>query len=144
MKFFNFKSKNSNLPHYALGDMEGLFDETSITKGMAEMIRLRASHFNHCSSCTGLYLSRAVTLGVDKRKLLALSEWWKSPLFSMKEKAVLAVTDDLMKKGDHGLKTEHLELLQKFMSKKEIAKIVLMIDTLKVWNHMTVSTHNHQ
>lgn len=64
-----------------------------VTPAETELIKVRASQLNGCLSCLELHSRRARAAGITQQKLDILPAWRDTPIFTDREKAVLAVAE---------------------------------------------------
>src|SRR3984957_10361276 len=65
-----------------------------------ELVHLRASQINGCSTCVHAGDANACKAGVSPVKLLAVAAWYETPLFDDAERAVLALTEAATRLAD--------------------------------------------
>ena len=58
-----------------------------------ELVHLRVSQINGCSACVDAGSKSATKAGVSTQRLLAVSAWYESPLFTEAERAALALAE---------------------------------------------------
>lgn len=125
----------------AMMAMEDYLTTSSIEPDLNEMIRLRVSQVNGCAYCIEIHSKAAQLLSVDYKKLFALSAWWESPLFSDKEKAALAMADEVTHISKQGVSDNTFNQLKSHFTNNEIAQIIMLISLINTWNRMAISTH---
>lgn len=64
---------------------------------------------NGCAYCIEMHSDVAMKHGESAQRLLALAAWQESPLFDARERAVLALTDEVTLIADKGLTTQTYE-----------------------------------
>jgi len=67
--------------------------------GLRALVMVRVSQLNHCPFCVDLNGSRALERGVPRGQLDALEHHARSPLFTPRQKAVLAFADAVTTTG---------------------------------------------
>lgn len=78
--------------------------------------------------------------GETEQRIYALSAWKESPLFSDRERAALALTDEVTRITDQGVSREtYNEALRQF-GEKELAQAIMQIIAINAWNRIAVST----
>ncbi len=103
-------------------------------KGLIELMKIRASQMNGCAFCTQFHLNAARKLGVEPRKLDLVAVWRDAGVFSAREQAALAWTEQLTALGS-GLETGRAALTDEF-SETEITALTLVIATINAWNRV--------
>ncbi|WP_282122681.1 carboxymuconolactone decarboxylase family protein [Algibacter mikhailovii] len=125
----------------AMMAMEKYLSASSLEPALTEMIRLRASQINGCAYCIDMHSKAAIKHGESANKLFAISAWWESPLFSDKEKAAFAMTDEITHISEGGLSDETFNDAKNHFSENEIAQMIMLIGLINTWNRMAISTH---
>jgi AhpD family alkylhydroperoxidase len=125
----------------ALLGLEKYLATTDINKHLKELIKIRASQINGCAYCIQTHTTDARKYGEAEQRIYALSAWWESPLFTEEEKAALAITDEVTKISEKGLSEITFQNAKKFYSDNLIAQIIMLINTINVWNRIAVTTH---
>ena len=87
----------------AMMGLEAYLGGTDIPLSLKELIKLRASMLNGCAYCIEMHAEVAMKHGDSPQRLLALAAWRESPLFGERERAVLALTDEVTLIADKGL-----------------------------------------
>jgi AhpD family alkylhydroperoxidase len=105
---------------------------------LAVLVKVRASMINGCAYCVEAHSQSALELGEPHRKLLALSAWHESPLFSDAERAALQFTDAVTNLRDiddaYAVAAEHFE-------SAELTALLYTIVTVNGWNRLAIATH---
>lgn len=60
---------------------------------LIELVKIRASMLNGCAFCIDKHSRDARKLGESERRLVLLSAWWETDLYTEQERAALALTD---------------------------------------------------
>ncbi len=105
---------------------------------LAELVRTRASQLNGCAYCLYTHAKDARDLGETDERLLLLSAWKESPLYSEKERAALAWTEALTLLPDTAAPDGEWEALAPHFSEEERVKLTLLITTINAWNRIAV------
>ena len=87
-----------------------------------------------------MHTSEALKNGEKQNRIFALSAWKESPLFSKKEKALLAATDEITQVSNNGLSENTFQELKEHFTDNEIAQIIIQIGEINIWNRIAVST----
>lgn len=125
----------------AMAQLEKYLLSTDLDKTVKELIKIRASQINGCAYCIEMHTSDALKNGESQKKIFALSAWWESPLFTEKEKSVLAITEEVSLIADKGLTEDTFQTARKYFNENEIAQIIMQVGTINIWNRIAVSTH---
>ena len=87
----------------AMLTLEEYLAGTTLDSPTKELIKIRASQINGCAYCIQLHSQEARRLGETEQRIYALSAWKESPLFTDRERAVLALTDEMTLIANGGL-----------------------------------------
>lgn len=119
----------------------GRLSQEGVDPELAELIKIRASQINGCAACLWFHLAEARKVGVNEEKIILLSGWRESPVFSARERAALGWTEALTQVADRGAPDEaYAELLEHF-SEDEVARITLSIAAVNAFNRVNVGFH---
>ncbi len=114
-------------------------DFPQVPKGLAE---LRASQINGCSVCVDLHVRLMKGLGETDERLLALSAWRDSPLFTEAERAALDLAEAVTRLADRPDPVPDAvwaAAAQQF-SERELAGLLVGLAVINAWNRLNVST----
>lgn len=125
----------------AMYQLEKYLSSTDVDKGSLELIKIRASQVNGCAYCIEIHTKDALKNGETARRIFAMSAWWESPLFTIKEKVVLKMTDEVTQITNKGLSTQTYITAKEYFNDNEIAQIIMQIGTINMWNRIAISTH---
>ena len=105
-----------------------------------ELLKLRASIVNGCSFCVDMHSTDMLKNGEDPRRVVAVAAWRESGFFTDAERAVLALTDDVTRLGEHGVTGDVWAEAASHFDEAELAHLVLAIATINVWNRIALSS----
>jgi AhpD family alkylhydroperoxidase len=117
-----------------------IFGESGLDKGTVHLIKIRASQINGCAYCVDMHVKHARQDGFGEQWMHMISVWRESPVFTEKERAVLAWTEALTLLPESRADDVYFEPLRKHFSDEEIAKITVAIGTINVWNRIAVGS----
>ncbi|MEI4933207.1 carboxymuconolactone decarboxylase family protein [Aeromonas caviae] len=130
----------------AMMGLESYLGGTDIPLSLKELIKLRASMINGCAYCIEMHADVAMKHGESAQRLLALAAWQESPLFDVRERAVLALTDEVTLIADKGLTTQTYEAALAQLGETLLAQCLVQVVTINAWNRIAVATrmeHDH-
>jgi AhpD family alkylhydroperoxidase len=104
------------------------------------LIKLRASILNGCSFCVDMHSRDALAAGEDSRRLFGVGAWHESPLYTERERAALALTDEVTRLGAHGVSDEVFDQARAVWSAEEVANLILAIATINLWNRIAITS----
>jgi AhpD family alkylhydroperoxidase len=113
---------------------------STVEPTVLELVKLRASFLNGCAFCVDMHSREAIAAGESTRRLFSVGAWRESPFFDERERAALALTDEVTRLGPDGVSDDTWHQATKNWSEREIADLLLAIATINVWNRVAVST----
>jgi AhpD family alkylhydroperoxidase len=117
-----------------------IFKESGLDKEIVHLIKIRASQINGCAYCVDMHVKHARSDGFSEQWMHMISVWRESPVFTDKERAVLAWTEALTHLPESRADDEYFEPLRQHFSQAEIARITVAIGTINVWNRIAVAS----
>ena len=121
--------------------MEGLIAR-NVEPTLYHLIKLRASQINGCAFCLQMHTAEALKHGETPERMMALDAWEESPLFTDKERAALAWTEELTLIADSGASREAYEALRNQFSADEIGWLILAAVQINAWNRIAISSRS--
>ncbi len=116
------------------------FDRSiELDPALRELVKIRASQLNGCAYCIALHTRDARKAGESEQRLYALAAWRESPLFAVRERAALELTDAITKIGD-GVPEAVYECAAAEFPATELANLILAITAINAWNRIAVSS----
>ena len=109
-----------------------------VDRMLLHLLKLRASQLNGCAFCIDMHVKEALDDGEDPQRLHLLSAWRESPLYSEKERAVLAWTESLTLVAQTTAPDADFEALKAHFSEAEIVDLTVAIAAINVWNRWAV------
>lgn len=126
------------LEHYARG---GDSDSGGLEQSLRDLVKIRASQINGCAWCLDMHHREAREHGEAQRRLDVLSGWHEArSLYSEREQAALALTEEVTLIADGGVPDEVWETAAKHFTERELVRLLMVIAAINVWNRLAVST----
>ncbi|HET7606539.1 MAG TPA: carboxymuconolactone decarboxylase family protein [Sphingomicrobium sp.] len=122
-----------------LSQLEGLIAR-HVDPTLYHLIKLRASQINGCAFCLQMHTAEALKHGETPERMTALDGWHESPLYTDRERAALAWTDELTLIADKHASSEAFEALKPHFSEEEIGWLVLAAVQINSWNRIAISS----
>src|SRR5579864_2097204 len=87
----------------ALRGLEHYINQSSgLEPSLRELIKTRASQINGCAYCIDMHTKDARAAGETEQRLYALNAWRDTPFYTERERAALALTEDVtLMAGEH-------------------------------------------
>lgn len=132
-------SKLSPEAYRHLLQLEGLISR-QFDPILYHLIKLRASQLNGCAYCLQMHTDEALRLGETPERMTALGGWHESPLYTDKERAVLAWVDEVTLIAEKHASKEAFDGLKPHFSDEEMGWLILAITQINSWNRLAIST----
>lgn len=87
-----------------------------------------------------MHTEQARKAGETEQRLYALAAWQESPLFTEKERVVLALTEEVTLISDQGLSDETYSACIELLGENGMAQCIMQIVTINAWNRIALST----
>ncbi len=120
--------------------LDAAVDAAGLEPRLLHLLKIRSSQVNGCSYCTYLHIRDAHQDGMDMQTLYMTSAWRESPCFGERDRAVLEWTEHLTQIAVHGVPDALYERVKALFSEEEIAKLIVAVGMINLWNRIGVST----
>ena len=124
----------------AMYALEGYLATIQLSKIEKELIKIRASQINGCAFCIDMHTKDALKYGETTQRIFLLNAWHETKLFTEKEKAILAITEEITLITNKGLSDKTYAKAQQFFDQNQIAQIIMAVVTINAWNRIAIST----
>lgn len=131
--------KSHKLAMAAVLGMEA-YSHKAVESPLYELLKLRASLVNGCAYCIDMHSTALRKDGESEERISALADWPASELFTDREQAVLALTDEVTRLGEGGVSDQVWDTAHGFFGDKGMGNLVMAIATINVWNRIAIST----
>ena len=115
-------------------------DAAGIDPLLRELVRVRASQLNGCAYCIDMHTKDARAAGETEQRLYALPAWRETPFFTSRERAALALTEDVSLMTRDHVPAAAYEAAAEQLTPGEIAALLSLIITINAWNAIGVTT----
>jgi AhpD family alkylhydroperoxidase len=117
------------------------FDRSiELDPALRELVKIRASQLNGCAYCIDLHAHAARAAGESEQRIYALAAWRESPLFTVRERTALELTDAITTIGVHGVPDAAYRSAAAEFPPAELANLILAITAINAWNRIAVSS----
>ena len=106
---------------------------------LAHLIDIRASQLNGCAFCLDMHVKQAHMHGERALRLHHVAIWRESPLFSPRERAVLAWTEALTRLDEGGVPDALYAEVREQFSEKELCELTFRVVAINGWNRANVA-----
>jgi AhpD family alkylhydroperoxidase len=115
-------------------------DAAGIDPLLRELVRVRASQLNGCAYCIDMHTKDARAAGETGQRLYALPAWRETPFFTSRERAALALTEDVTLMTRDHVPAAAYQTAAERLTPGEIAALRSLIITINAWNAIGVTT----
>jgi AhpD family alkylhydroperoxidase len=122
-----------------LSQLEGVIAQ-HVEKKLLHLIKLRASQINGCAFCIAMHTDEALRDGEAPERLTLLDAWEEAMVYSDKERAALAWTEEVTLIADSGASTAAFELVKAQFGDEDVAWLTLAIMQINSWNRVAIAS----
>jgi AhpD family alkylhydroperoxidase len=115
-------------------------DAAGIDPLLRELVRVRASQLNGCAYCVDMHTKDARAAGETEQRLYALPVWRETPFYTSRERAALALTEDVTLMARDHVPDAAYAAAAETLAPGEIAALLALIITINAWNAIGVTT----
>jgi AhpD family alkylhydroperoxidase len=107
-----------------------------------ELVHLRASQINGCSSCVNAGSQQAKQAGAGDERLFTVAAWRDAPYFTEAERAALALAEAVTRLSDRAdpVPDQIWDEAARYYDEKGLAALILTIATTNLFNRLNVTT----
>ena len=124
----------------AMNTLERASRESVLEKPLQEMVRLRASQINGCVYCVDMHARDGIAAGDTWRRMNLVAVWKEAPYFTARERAALALTEQVTRLADSEVSDEVWDEAAKHFTEQELAELVWQIAVINTWNRIGAVT----
>ncbi|BBA96360.1 hypothetical protein RVR_1626 [Actinacidiphila reveromycinica] len=113
-----------------------------VPKTTLDLVHLRASQINGCSSCVDSGSRGALKSGESAERLFAVAAWRETTLFTDEERAALALAEAATRLSDRSdaVPDDVWDAAADHFDEKGLAALVLMVALTNFFNRLNVTT----
>jgi AhpD family alkylhydroperoxidase len=136
-------TKRLNILTQKNGGIEGLVAvESWIAKSfdpkLLELVKVRVSQMNGCTHCLHMHRQDALKLGETDDRLLLLSAWRESQLYTDRERAALAWAESLTRIAETHAPDVVYEEANSAFSDDELVALSIGVAMINAWNRLAI------
>ena len=106
---------------------------------LLDLVRMRASQINGCSTCLDIHSKDARANGETEQRLYGLNAWRETPYYSARERAALEWTEALTLVSETHVPDDVYERVREQFSEDELAHLSLAVVAINGWNRLNVA-----
>jgi len=123
----------------ALQRLSATVAQSGLEPALLELVKLRASQINGCAYCIDLHSKDARAAGESEQRLYALSAWRETPFFSARERAALALTEEVTLISVAQVRQPAIDDAAAVFEPAELTKLVYAIIEINAWNRLAIT-----
>lgn len=120
----------------AIKQMEAVAKRSELEDILVELVYIRVSQLNGCAYCVDRHTREARELGIDERRLAAISAWRESPFFTDRERIALTLTEALTRMACQPVPDAAYQKAHEQFTETELVALVLAIVAMNSWNRL--------
>jgi AhpD family alkylhydroperoxidase len=116
--------------------------ESALSPQLIELVNLRVSQINGCSTCLEGHAQIAKKNGETDERLFVVAGWRDAPYFTDAERAALALAEAMTRMSDRPdpVPDDIWADVEKHYDETERAGLVLSIANINLWNRLNIAT----
>jgi AhpD family alkylhydroperoxidase len=125
-----------------IGHLLGAVAKGGVPQTTLELVGLRVSQINGCTSCVQGHWEEAKKAGESDERIITVSAWRESPYFDDAERAALALADALTRladRPDDAVPDQLWAEVVKHYDEQQVSALILQIATLNLFNRINVT-----
>ena len=99
-----------------------------------ELIKLRISQINQCAFCIDMHSKEAINNGESEHRLIGLSAWRDTPIYSEDEKVALHWAETITRDGN-ATEQDYQSTLTAF-GEQGVVALTLAVNAINSWNRV--------
>ena len=123
----------------AMLGLERQVQRAGLDTTLLDLVRMRASQINGCSTCLDIHSKDARANGETEQRLYGLSAWRDTPYYSASERAALEWTEVLTLVSETHVPDDVYERVREQFSEDELLHLTLAIVSINGWNRLNVA-----
>lgn len=124
-------------PFAAMAKLEQRIELNATIK---ELVKLRASIVNGCAFCIDMHWTDARAAGESEQRLAQVAAWDESPYYDARERAALALTDEITAVGETRVPDDVWQQAAEQFEEAELAHLVMQIAAINFWNRIAIAS----
>jgi AhpD family alkylhydroperoxidase len=110
---------------------------------LLELVKVRVSQMNGCAHCLHMHRQDALKRGETDDRLLLLSAWEESDLYTERERAALAWAEALTKIAEGHAPDAVYENARNTFSDDELVALSIGVAMINAWNRLAIGFRLH-
>jgi len=107
---------------------------------LLDLIKLRAAQISGCPQCIEMHSKAARAHGETEQRLVTISAWLPSRLFSERERAALSWTEVVTHGSEGQFSEQAYAEARACLDEQSLVALTSVIFTIKSWNHFCIAS----
>lgn len=132
---------NKLMPDFyaAMGKLSESVTNAPLDPKLRELIKVRVSQINGCAFCINMHSKDSRSLGETEQRLYGLNAWWDAPFYTPKEKAALALAEEVTRLPNQRVSQAVYDEAAEELEDQEIAAVIAGAVLMNTWNRLSIS-----
>ncbi|MDZ7691996.1 MAG: carboxymuconolactone decarboxylase family protein [Balneolaceae bacterium] len=113
---------------------EQLYRGSTLESNLLELVKLRTSQINGCSTCVEIHEQDAEAAGVNSRRRKGLSGWTEFPFYNDRERVALGLAELLTRIPGQKITEDIYQLAGEHFDQEDLSTLTTVIHTINNWN----------
>lgn len=124
----------------ALQDLNAAIQHSGLPRRIAELVHLRVSQINVCSTCVDGGARMLANAGETDERLATVAAWRDAPYFSDAERAALELAEvaTRLDAGGEAVSDEIWDAARAHYDETQLAALILAIASSNLWNRLNI------
>jgi AhpD family alkylhydroperoxidase len=105
---------------------------------LMELVKVRVSQMNGCAYCLHMHRHDGLKQGETEERMLLLSAWHESQLYTHRERAALAWAETLTNIAQNHAPDADYEAVQAVFSEDELVALSIGVAMINAWNRLAI------
>jgi AhpD family alkylhydroperoxidase len=101
---------------------------------------MRVSQINGCAFCIDMHSKDARAAGEQEQRLYALNAWRETPFYSPRERAALALAEEMTNLSTNHVPDAAYEEAARYFEPKELAQLIWCVTIINAWNRIAITS----
>jgi AhpD family alkylhydroperoxidase len=107
---------------------------------ITELVKIRVSQINGCAFCIDMHTKDARAAGESEQRIYALNAWRETPFFSQRERAALALAEEMTHLPTSSVPDDVYEEAARHFEGTEMAQLIWCITIINAWNRIAITS----
>jgi len=123
----------------AMAGLQAYVNRSGLEPALLELVKIRASQINGCAFCLAMHVRDARQMGEDEERLDLLPAWREAPLYTARERAVLAWTEAVTLIADGHVPDAVYAVARQEFGEKKLVDLTYAVVAINGWNRLAIA-----